>query len=115
MDERGCTTTTAGGRTMSESGECHGGAGGTPSWCVGSAVSRRREGGLVAGELSPVVVGVDGSDPARAATRWAADDAVRRGRPLRIVHSMGPWAYATPLYPAPVVMESLQEAGRAIL
>jgi nucleotide-binding universal stress UspA family protein len=69
----------------------------------------------VAEELPPVVVGVDGSDPSRAAMRWAADEAVRRDRPLRIVHAVGPWACATPLYPAPVVMESLHEIGREIL
>jgi nucleotide-binding universal stress UspA family protein len=69
----------------------------------------------VAVEPPPVVVGVDGSDPSRAAMRWAAGDAVRRERPLRIVHAVGPWACATPLYPAPVVMESLHQAGRAIL
>jgi nucleotide-binding universal stress UspA family protein len=69
----------------------------------------------VAEGLSPVVVGVDGSDPSRVAMRWAADEAVRRDRPLRIVHAVGPWAYATPLYPAPVVMGSVHEIGRAIL
>ena len=69
----------------------------------------------MADELSPVVVGVDGSDPARAAMRWAADDAARRGRPLRIVHAVGPWGSASPFYPAPVIMEALYETGREIL
>jgi len=32
-----------------------------------------------------VVVGVDGSEPARRALRWAAEEAVRRGLPLRVV------------------------------
>lgn len=73
------------------------------------------EGALVVEELPPVVVGVDGSEPSRAATRWAADEAVRCDRPLRIVHAVGPWVSATPLYSAPVMMESLHEAGRAIL
>jgi nucleotide-binding universal stress UspA family protein len=32
-----------------------------------------------------VVVGVDGSEPARRAVRWAAQEAARRGLPLRVV------------------------------
>lgn len=35
----------------------------------------------------PVVVGVDGSGPASDAVRWAADEARRRGVPLRLVHA----------------------------
>jgi nucleotide-binding universal stress UspA family protein len=69
----------------------------------------------VAEGLSPVVVGVDGSDPSRVALRWAADEAVRRGRPLRIVYAVGPWACDIPFYPEPMMTESLHEAGRAIL
>ncbi|WP_017615033.1 universal stress protein [Nocardiopsis salina] len=38
---------------------------------------------------STVVVGVDGSDHARAALEWAAAEAVRRGAVLRIVHALG--------------------------
>ncbi|MCG8917487.1 universal stress protein [Actinokineospora sp. PR83] len=34
-----------------------------------------------------VVVGVDGSAPALDAVRWAAEDAVRHGLPLRLVHA----------------------------
>jgi nucleotide-binding universal stress UspA family protein len=36
--------------------------------------------------LKPIVVAVDGSEPAVAALNWAADDAGRRHLPLRIVH-----------------------------
>jgi nucleotide-binding universal stress UspA family protein len=32
-----------------------------------------------------IVVGVDGSEPARRAVRWAAQEAVRRGLPLRVI------------------------------
>ena len=34
-----------------------------------------------------IVVGTDGSDASRAAVRWAAREAERRGVPLRIVHA----------------------------
>ncbi|MEU2231661.1 universal stress protein [Streptomyces vietnamensis] len=36
---------------------------------------------------SPLVVGVDGSDPSLTALDWAVDEAVRHGLPLRIVHA----------------------------
>jgi nucleotide-binding universal stress UspA family protein len=68
----------------------------------------------VADELLPIVVGVDGSAPARDALRWAADEAVRRGRSLRIVHAVEPWAYNVPFYPAPLMTESIEETGRAV-
>lgn len=34
-----------------------------------------------------VVVGVDGSEPSRAAAEWAAQEAYRSGRPLRMIHA----------------------------
>lgn len=37
--------------------------------------------------IRPVTVGVDGSESALAAVRWAADEAVWREAPLRIVHA----------------------------
>ena len=42
----------------------------------------------------PVVVGVDGSDPAIGAVRWAAEEAERTQAPLRLVAAV-PWAYGT--------------------
>src|SRR3954447_20964447 len=39
-------------------------------------------------EHSPIVVGVDGSAASIGAVRWAADEAARQGRGLRIVHAM---------------------------
>ncbi|MEW1905811.1 universal stress protein [Streptomyces sp. NPDC086147] len=36
---------------------------------------------------SPLVVGVDGSDPSLTALDWAVDEAVRHGLPLRVVHA----------------------------
>lgn len=35
----------------------------------------------------PLVVGVDGSDPSLVAVDWAADEAVRHGLTLRLVHA----------------------------
>jgi nucleotide-binding universal stress UspA family protein len=37
----------------------------------------------------PVIVGVDGSPASFGAVRWAADEAVRHGQPLRITHALG--------------------------
>jgi nucleotide-binding universal stress UspA family protein len=37
--------------------------------------------------MEPIVVGTDGSARADIAVEWAADDAVRRGRPLHVVHA----------------------------
>ncbi|MFF1319470.1 universal stress protein, partial [Streptomyces chartreusis] len=37
--------------------------------------------------LPPVIVGVDGSAESLAAAEWAAREAVRRDRPLRLVHA----------------------------
>ncbi|WP_433088271.1 universal stress protein [Dactylosporangium sp. CA-052675] len=39
-------------------------------------------------ERRPVIVGVDGSPAAFGAVRWAADEAMRLGRSLRVVHAL---------------------------
>ncbi|WP_406102458.1 universal stress protein [Streptomyces sp. NBC_01003] len=44
------------------------------------------EGSRSSPELGSVIVGVDGSKPARHAGLWAAAEAARRERPLHIVY-----------------------------
>lgn len=39
--------------------------------------------------VGPIVVGVDGSQAALEAVRWAVDEAVARSAPLRLVHATG--------------------------
>lgn len=53
-------------------------------------------------EESPVVVGVDGSDTALGAARWAADVAAKRGLGLTLLHAVAPlhWHFATVEPPA---------------
>jgi nucleotide-binding universal stress UspA family protein len=63
----------------------------------------------------PVVVGTDGSETAGLAVEWAAEEAARRRRPLRIVHAVQPWIPAAPLLPPAEAAVSLQEAGCVIL
>ncbi|MEV4061084.1 universal stress protein [Nonomuraea dietziae] len=62
-----------------------------------------------------IVVGVDDSPAARAATHWAADEAARRNRPLRIVHVAGVHAYGRPPLAAADAYPSLAEYGQAVL
>lgn len=61
-----------------------------------------REGAIPATtrSLRPVVVGVDGSDHARLALRWALDQARLRGAPIRIVHGWSAPLLLTGTYPA---------------
>lgn len=49
----------------------------------------------------PIIAGVDGSREALAAVLWAADDAARRGRDLRIVHVEAPPVYGGQPYERP--------------
>jgi nucleotide-binding universal stress UspA family protein len=72
---------------------------------------------VVNGEhLLPVVVGVDGSGPARTAAMWAADEAARRHATLRIVHA-NPWPVVHPVGHYPIeyqrsILEYSQELVR---
>ncbi|MFD8291826.1 universal stress protein, partial [Streptomyces lavendulae] len=64
-------------------------------------------------ESSSVIVGVDGSAPARGAALWAAAEAVRRGRPLHVVHGADTDGRA--LYLSPLTIENVGAAGREVL
>ncbi|MDP4510073.1 universal stress protein [Nonomuraea sp. G32] len=61
-----------------------------------------------------IVVGIDGSQTARSALVWAAEDALRRNRPLRIVHAREPWSAEHPLT-ASGDQETLTERCQALL
>jgi nucleotide-binding universal stress UspA family protein len=49
--------------------------------------------------MNQILVGTDGSESGTAAVRWAAEEAGRRGLPLRILHAVAPWLYETPVDP----------------
>ncbi|MDI2125444.1 universal stress protein [Yinghuangia seranimata] len=59
----------------------------------------------------PVVVGVDGSDYARNAVDWAADEAALRGSPLELLHAWEPKAFE----PHDWYGELLHDAGVDVL
>ncbi|GAA2090037.1 universal stress protein [Actinomadura alba] len=65
--------------------------------------------------FAPVVVGTDGSPPADRAVTWAAEEAMRHRRPLRIVHVIERWVHDIPLFPPPGMRESLSERGLRLL
>jgi nucleotide-binding universal stress UspA family protein len=61
--------------------------------------------------IAPVVVGVDGSEAARGAVQWAAEEAVRHGRRLKIMHALGlPQRFAWSADAASVVREAAELA-----
>ncbi|MEW1636890.1 universal stress protein [Streptomyces sp. NPDC093801] len=64
-------------------------------------------------DTSSVIVGVDGSEPARLAALWAAGEAVRRSRPLRLVYGADTDARA--LYLSAESVEKVRAAGRVLL
>ncbi|MGI5330568.1 universal stress protein [Actinomadura nitritigenes] len=63
----------------------------------------------------PIIVGADGSVPSARAVAWAADEAARYRRDLRIVHAVENWAFDVPLTAAPGEIASLSRAGGEIL
>ncbi|MFE7580216.1 universal stress protein [Streptomyces gardneri] len=64
-------------------------------------------------ELGDVVVGVDGSPSGRTAALWAAAEADRRGRPLRLVHAADTDRRA--LFANAETLQAVREAGRDLL
>ncbi|MFF7299876.1 universal stress protein [Streptomyces sp. NPDC008265] len=62
-------------------------------------------------ENGPVTVGVDGSDAARTAALWAAGEAVRRDRPLHVVH--GGDTDGRNLYLTAATLDGIRGAGRS--
>ncbi|QKW37002.1 universal stress protein [Actinomadura sp. NAK00032] len=64
---------------------------------------------------APIVVGTDGSGVAERAVAWAAADAVRRHRPLHIVHAARIWPYQVRRFALPDESERVSHAGRAVL
>lgn len=64
----------------------------------------------------PVVVGVDGSDSALHAVRWASVEAARRGLPLRLVHvHASPIALPGGVFDLTVVRNAMRAQGRGRL
>ncbi|MFG2295857.1 universal stress protein [Streptomyces sp. NPDC048603] len=64
-------------------------------------------------DTSSVIVGVDGSEPARRAALWAAAEAARRGRPLHLVHGADTEGRA--LYLSAETIEKVRTEGREVL
>lgn len=64
----------------------------------------------------PVVVGVDGSESAVAAVRWAADEARRRGGRVRLLHAVDvPTGYPQGFVDPDVLRAGLAAQGRTWL
>ncbi|MBN6052922.1 universal stress protein [Nonomuraea sp. RK-328] len=62
-----------------------------------------------------IIVGVDGSAPARAAVEWAADDALRMHEPLRIVHAVDRSLYQIAEFPIAEWPDALIRGGEKAL
>ncbi|MEU8385541.1 universal stress protein [Streptosporangium sp. NPDC048865] len=65
--------------------------------------------------VESIVAATDGSPAAMAAVTWAADDAARRGTPLRIVNVMDHWPYDTAAFPPPDWAHLAAGTGERIL
>ncbi len=64
----------------------------------------------------PIVVAVDGSESALRATRWAADEASRRGRALRIVHAFQWPPVGGPTFaPLDTLVDAVRAAAEAVV
>ncbi|MFB4298583.1 universal stress protein [Actinomadura sp. NTSP31] len=63
----------------------------------------------------PIVVGIDGSECANHALDWAAAEAVRRHRPLHIVHAVDRSPYRSPLFTPPETSERIAHLSHRLL
>ncbi|WP_405085097.1 universal stress protein [Microbispora sp. NBC_01389] len=63
----------------------------------------------------PIVAGTDGTAGATHAVEWAADEAHRRGLPLRVVHAADRLPYDAPRYPIPDCYDRMIPSGRQLL
>ncbi|RBQ16058.1 universal stress protein [Spongiactinospora rosea] len=62
-----------------------------------------------------ILVATDGSEPASAAVRWAADEAALWGRGLRVLHVVGPQGLAAPYAEVAGLADALSEEAANIL
>ncbi|MGI5272441.1 universal stress protein [Nonomuraea sp. CA-218870] len=62
-----------------------------------------------------IVVGVDGSLPARAAVAWAANDAFRTHQPMTLVYAVDRQPYQIARFPDPDRPDQLRRAGQKAL
>jgi nucleotide-binding universal stress UspA family protein len=58
----------------------------------------------------PIIVGIDGSQEGQRALDWGVDEALRRSRPLVVVHAFDLIRYASPLLGEPSIGERRQAA-----
>jgi nucleotide-binding universal stress UspA family protein len=66
--------------------------------------------------MKAIIAAVDGSDRSMRAVGWAAEEAARRGLPLRIVHALTPWLYGDPVDPRlGVVRDWMLANGREVV
>lgn len=64
---------------------------------------------------APIVVGTDGSDESARALDWAAAEATLRGRPLKIVHTVGSWPDEKAHVSRDEAAKSMTRAGSTLL
>ncbi|QFG21268.1 universal stress protein [Actinomadura sp. WMMB 499] len=63
----------------------------------------------------PVAAGIDGSECANRALDWAAGEAARRRRPLKLVHVVDPWPRRVPMFAPPEAVERMAIIGHRVL
>ncbi|MDH6280998.1 universal stress protein [Prescottella agglutinans] len=71
----------------------------------------------VARDANAVIVGVDGSEAAEAAVRWAAQMCADRNLSLRIIHALNfsPYTYGAPYLDVAGIYDWMEDEGKEIL